>query len=173
MNDVAFQAIEQAPCAESGAFVAPNAEFLETLALIERLHRLLLDVLKDEFERLGWIDLNAVQALLLFNIGSETVTAGDLKARGYYQGSNVSYNLKKLVESGYLNHERCRADRRSVRISLTAKGEEIRALVADIFGSHCQRLLETAFESTADFGQMNDRMRRLENFWRGQIRFIY
>ncbi len=72
-------------------------DYLESLALIERLHRLLLDVIKDEFERLGVLEINAVQALLLFNIGDHEVTAGELKSRGYYQGSNVSYNLKKFV----------------------------------------------------------------------------
>lgn len=81
--------------------------YLEALALVERLHRLLLDVIKDEFERVGIIEINAVQALLLFNIGDNEVTAGELKTRGYYQGSNVSYNLKKLVDMGYMHHQRC------------------------------------------------------------------
>ena len=71
--------------------------YLDTLSLVERLHRLLLDVIKDEFERVGVLDINAVQALLLFNIGDNEVTAGELKSRGYYQGSNVSYNLKRYV----------------------------------------------------------------------------
>jgi hypothetical protein len=74
--------------------------YLESLSLVERLHRLLLDVIKDEFERLGVLEINSVQALLLFNIGENEVTAGELKTRGYYQGSNVSYNLKKLVVRG-------------------------------------------------------------------------
>ena len=95
------------------------AGYLEALALVERLHRLLLDVIKDEFERVGVIEINAVQALLLFNIGDNEVTAGELKSRGYYQGSNVSYNLKKLVEMGYMHHQRCEIDRRSVRVRLT------------------------------------------------------
>lgn len=68
--------------------------YLDNLALVERLHRLLLDVIKDEFERLSLLEINSVQALLLFNIGENEVTAGELKSRGYYQGSNVSYNLK-------------------------------------------------------------------------------
>ncbi|GHF66141.1 MarR family transcriptional regulator [Seohaeicola zhoushanensis] len=72
--------------------------YLEALSLVERLHRLLLDVIKDEFERVGMLDINAVQALLLFNIGDNEVTAGELKTRGYYQGSNVSYNLKRFVK---------------------------------------------------------------------------
>ena len=91
------------------------ANYLEALALVERLHRLLLDVIKDEFERVGVLEINAVQALLLFNIGDHEVTAGELKSRGYYQGSNVSYNLKKLVEAGYMHHQRCEIDRRSAR----------------------------------------------------------
>ena len=75
---------------------------------------------KDEFDRAGRSDVNAVQALLLFNIGNSELTAGELRSRGYYLGSNVSYNVKKLVELGYLHHARSRIDRRSVRISLTA-----------------------------------------------------
>jgi len=94
----------------------PETEFmslyLDALTLVERLHRLLLDVIKDEFERVGLLEINAVQALLLFNIGDNEVTAGELKSRGYYQGSNVSYNLKKLVEMGYMHHQRCEIDRR-------------------------------------------------------------
>ena len=113
--------------------------YLETLAMVERLHRLLLDVVKDEFERIGIIDINSVQALLLFNVGDNEVTAGELKTRGYYQGSNVSYNLKKLVECGYMHHQRCEVDRRAVRVRLTEKGRNIRAIIADLFQRHAAR----------------------------------
>src|SRR5437870_11770766 len=90
--------------------------YMEALTLIERLHRRLLDVIKDDFERAGAPEVNPVQALLLFNIGDSELTAGELKTRGHYQGSNVSYNLKKLVEAGYVNHERSNSDKRSVRV---------------------------------------------------------
>ena len=104
---------------------AANAEvrplYLEALTLVERLHRRLLDVIKDEFERRGRDDVNSVQALLLYNIGDKELTASELRTRGYYLGSNVSYNVKKLVEMGYLHHARSRVDRRSVRISLTER----------------------------------------------------
>src|SRR5438876_2482903 len=95
--------------------------YLESLTLVERLHRRLLDVIKDEFERRGRSDVNSVQALLLYNIGDKELTASELRTRGYYLGSNVSYNVKKLVEMGYLHHARSRVDRRAVRISLTPK----------------------------------------------------
>ena len=103
--------------------------YLEALTLIERLHRRLLDVIKDDFERSGEPEVNPVQALLLFNIADAELTAGELKTRGHYQGSNVSYNLKKLVESGYVHHERSATDKRSVRVRLTDKGRAIRERV--------------------------------------------
>jgi DNA-binding MarR family transcriptional regulator len=114
--------------------------YLDALALVERLHRLLLDVLKDEFERLAIEDVNPVQALLLFNIGDHEVSAGELKSRGYYQGSNVSYNLKKLVDLGYMHHQRSEVDRRSVRVRLTDKGRKLREIVAKLFATHAEGL---------------------------------
>ena len=109
--------------AERSAGQAPvQPLYLEALTLVERLHRRLLDVIKDEFDRRGRADINSVQALLLYNIGDKELTAGELRTRGYYLGSNVSYNLKKLVELGFLDHQRSRVDRRSVRIRLTAAG---------------------------------------------------
>src|SRR5437867_12347178 len=107
--------------------------YLEALMLVERLHRRLLDVIKDEFDRRSRADVNAVQALLIYNIGEKELTAGELRTRGYYLGSNVSYNLKKLVEMGYLDHQRSRIDRRSVRIRLTAQRQETSKLVDALY----------------------------------------
>src|SRR5262249_14375161 len=102
-----------------------KGRYLVSLKLIERLHRLLLDVIKDEFERLGRSDVNSVQVLLLYNIGDAELTAGELTSRGYYLGSNVSYNLKKLVESGYINHQRSNTDRPCVPVPRTDQAQEI------------------------------------------------
>src|ERR1700683_5522180 len=113
--------------------------YLEALTLVERLHRRLLDVIKDEFDRRGRADINSVQALLLYNIGDKELTAGELRTRGYYLGSNVSYNLKKLVEMGFLDHQRSRVDRRSVRIRLTTQGQEIRKIVEALYQKHVKK----------------------------------
>jgi len=147
--------------------------YLDTLSMIERLHRLLLDVIKDEFERLGIIDINAVQALLIFNIGDNEVTAGELKSRGYYQGSNVSYNLKKLVESGYMHHQKCNIDRRAVRVKLTDKGRAIQRTVDELFTRHSDGLQGSSVLGDYRIGDLNDTLRRLERFWSDQIRYIY
>jgi len=147
--------------------------YLDALSLVERLHRLLLDVIKDEFERVGILEINAVQALLLFNIGDNEVTAGELKSRGYYQGSNVSYNLKKLVESGYMHHQRCDADRRAVRVRLTEKGRGIRDVVGALFERHAEGLQARGVLGEDGLDQVTSSLRRVERYWSDQIRYIY
>jgi len=147
--------------------------YLDTLALVERLHRPLLDVIKDEFERVGVLDINAVQALLLFNIGTNEVTAGELKSRGYYQGSNVSYNLKKLVEMGYMHHQRCEIDRRSVRVRLTPRGREVAAIVNKLFERHAEGLESRGVIDLLWVEDITSSLKRMERYWTDQIRYIY
>jgi len=148
-------------------------DYLDTLSMVERLHRLLLDVIKDEFERLGFLDINSVQALLLFNVGDNEVTAGELKSRGYYQGSNVSYNLKKLVEADYMHHEKCEVDRRAVRVKLTPKGLEICEIVRGLFERHAQGIEDRGILGENRLVDINSALRRMERYWTEQIRYIY
>ena len=143
--------------------------YLEALTLVERLHRRLLDVIKDEFDRKGRSDINAVQALLLFNIGEKELTAGELRTRGYYLGSNVSYNLKKLVEMGFLDHQRSRVDRRSVRIKLTDKGREVRDVVDSLYQKHVRTVEQVGGINSDEFATLNKSLHRLERFWTDQI----
>ncbi|KJZ19768.1 MarR family winged helix-turn-helix transcriptional regulator [Loktanella sp. S4079] len=156
--------------ASSASFMA---SYLDTLTLVERLHRLLLDVIKDEFERVGILEINAVQALLLFNVGDNEVTAGELKTRGYYQGSNVSYNLKKLVDLGYMHHQRSEVDRRSVRVRLSEKGREVRMIVAKLFATHAEGLVARGVLDHEGIEDITTSLRRVERYWTEQIRYIY
>jgi DNA-binding MarR family transcriptional regulator len=148
-----------------------KARYLVSLKLIERLHRLLLDVIKDEFERLGRTDVNSVQALLLYNIGDAELTAGELTSRGYYLGSNVSYNLKKLVDAGYIDHQRSTVDRRSVRVKLTDKGQEICKLVNTLYQRQLKSLEQVGGIGSDDLEVLNKALIRLERFWTDQIRY--
>ena len=113
------------------------------------------------------------QALLLFNVGDNEVTAGELKSRGYYQGSNVSYNLKKLVETGYMHHQRCEIDRRSVRVRLTEKGRRVQGMVKDLFARHAEGLEARAVLDPNGMEEINAALRRVERYWSDQIRYIY
>ncbi len=142
--------------------------YFDIVRLIERLHRHFLDVLRTELRRLGIEDINAVQALLLYNIGENEVVIRDLKDRGYYQGSNVSYNIKALTEAGYLTQERSPHDRRSVRLKLTDKGLElctgVRKLQNDLaasLGDDSMPALEAALGT----------LQRLERTWTDFIHY--
>ena len=148
-----------------------KSEYLQALRLIERLHRLLLDVIKNEFDRVGGSELNSVQALLLYNIGDLELTAGELRSRGYYLGSNVSYNLKKLVDMGYIHYKRSETDKRSVRVSLSDKGMAACKVVSDLYERQL-RSVETVGEvRQSDFQSLNRSLVRLERFWSDQIRY--
>lgn len=162
---IAFDMARKAPVQDE----AFRSEYLQALRLIERLHRLLLDVIKDEFDRQGGAELNSVQALLLYNIGESELTAGELKTRGYYLGSNVSYNLKKLVETGYIFQERSRTDRRSVRIKLTPKGEEVAEVIDELYDRHLKSIDKVGGLGDEEFDGLNKALARLERFWVDQI----
>jgi DNA-binding MarR family transcriptional regulator len=146
-----------------------KSEYLEALTLVERLHRRLLDVIKDEFDRRRRDDINSVQALLLYNIGDKEVTAGELRTRGYYLGSNVSYNLKKLVEMQFLDHQRSRVDRRSVRIKLTEKGQEVRGIIDSLYEKHITTVQQIGGINSDEFDALSESLHRLERFWTDQI----
>jgi DNA-binding MarR family transcriptional regulator len=148
-----------------------KTRYLVSLELIERLHRLQLDVIKDESERLGRTDVNSVQALLLYNIGDAELTAGELTSRGYFLGSNVSYNLKKLVDAGYIDHQRSTVDRRSVRVKLTDKGQEICKLVNTLYQRQLKSLEQVGGIGSDDLEVLNKALIRLERFWTDQIRY--
>jgi DNA-binding MarR family transcriptional regulator len=141
-----------------------KASYLETIALIERLHRQCMDVVKTELDRVGVRDLNAVQAMILFNLGESELTVGELTQRGYYLGSNVSYNVKKMVEHGYLIQERSPHDKRATHLRCSDKGLEICRRLDDLFAGHAEELGAGTLDRQA-MSQTNDTLHRLEGYW--------
>src|SRR4051794_11164793 len=139
-------------------------DYLELISRIELLHRQLLELVKIELETLGARDINNVQALMLFNINHAEMTMGELTLRGCYLGSNVSYNVKKMVESGYLAHERSVHDRRSIRVRATAKGRALSQKLSRMHQRHREQLQETDITET-DLKEIAITLRRLERFW--------
>jgi len=141
--------------------------YYETIHIIERLHRQSLDVLKLELDRLGIQDINNVQSLILYSIGSDQLTVGELTLRGYYLGSNVSYNLKKMVEAGYLVQERSLHDRRSVRIKVSPKGAALRLRLDDFFERDGRHLVDAGL-GQKELSSLSDALNKLERFWATQ-----
>ena len=144
--------------------------YLETIRLIERLHRRFLDVIKTELDRLGIEDINNVQSLILSNISNEQLTVGELTARGYYLGSNVSYNVKKLVENGYLNQERSPHDRRMTRVRVSEKGLELCQSIDDLYRMNAADL-ERDVVGQEQLAAANQLLSALERYWSNYITY--
>src|SRR5215475_9170411 len=141
-----------------------KAAYLETISLIERLHRHFLEIVKLELDGIGVHDINNVQGLILFNIGDAEMTVGELTLRGCYLGSNVSYNVKKMVENGYLAQQRSPHDRRSIHVRLTEKGVKLRDRLSVMHRRHAEMLSQAAL-SADDLQAAGVTLRRLERFW--------
>jgi DNA-binding MarR family transcriptional regulator len=144
--------------------------YLETIRLIERLHRRFLDVIKTELDRLGIEDINNVQALILSNISNEQLTVGELTARGYYLGSNVSYNVKKLVENGYLSQERSPHDRRMTRVRVSEKGLKLCGRIDELYQNNAEQL-EREVIAQEELAATNRLLSALERYWSNYITY--
>lgn len=146
-----------------------EALYAELTQMIERLHRRFLDVVRLELDRLEVGDINAVQALLVANL-TEEVTMGDLMRRAYYLGSSVSYNVKKLVESGYLVQERSDRDRRSIRVRLTEKGETLAEQLRAAQVRQAETLIDD-HEHAPNLETTARTLRRLDQAWSDYVQF--
>jgi DNA-binding MarR family transcriptional regulator len=143
--------------------------YLRALTLVERSHRRLLDVIKEEFDRRGRTDINPVQALMVYNIGDQQLCAGELRTRGYYLGTNVTYNLKKLVQIGLVEQQRSRIDRRSVHIKLTQAGREVCAIVETLCLKQACTVEQVGGVNADELATLNKLLHRLERFWTDQV----
>ncbi len=147
-------------------------EYLSLILSIERLHRRFLDVVKSKLDRKGIEEINNVQTLILYNIGDTILTIGELTNRGYYLGSNVSYNLKKLVETGYVLQERSPHDKRTIKIRLSDKGVELCKVIDELFDDNLKKISEFNI-SKAEIEASFAVMKKLEVFWTDQVSTTY
>jgi DNA-binding MarR family transcriptional regulator len=144
--------------------------YLDTVLLIERLHRYYLEVVKIDLDKRGIQDINNVQALILFNIGEDEMTVGELTARGYYLGSNVSYNVKKMTENGYIIQEKSPHDKRSIRVKLSDKGLTLHRMMKEQFDKQIKSLSGSDL-SDSDLNTLNEDLRKLERFWTALMKY--
>ena len=147
-------------------------QYIDIILSIERLHRLFLDVVKSELDRLKIDDINNIQTLILYNIGVEELTVGELTNRGYYLGSNVSYNVKKLVDNEYLRQERSLHDKRSVRVKVSKKGLKLCKMIDDLYKKQSDGLPNGGVTAEKLFS-LNADLTSLEKFWSSHLNHLY
>lgn len=141
-----------------------KALYFETITLVERLHHLFLDVLKTELDRLRIYDINNIQCFILYNVGKNEMTVGEISNRGYYLGSNVSYNLKKLVENGYFIQEKAQNDKRASKIRLSDKGTKLYDKIDKIFHKQASNLKHNGVVDQ-NLTETLKLLRKLESYW--------
>ena len=107
---------------------------------------------------------------MLANIGDEEISVRDLIERGYYLGSNASYNLKNLVDGGYVDRQASERDRRSARLKVSAKGRAILDALANLNNTMAEPLLKQEAEAH-ELEATYRTLRRLERRWSDSIRF--
>lgn len=147
--------------------------YKNALSLVERLHRQLLDVVKDELDNNGYEELTPVQALLVYNIGDDEWSAGELKSKGCYLGSNVSYNLKKLHELGFVESQKSTYDKRQIKLRLTEEGEKVRQNLEKLFGHQASIVSPVGGIECDALESASKTLTRLERFWADQVRFRF
>jgi len=142
----------------------------DAVFLIERVHRYFLELLKTELDKAKILDINNVQSLILYNIGMEEMTVGELTARGYYLGSNVSYNIKKMTENGYVIQERSPHDKRSVRIKLSDKGTALHRTISTAIEEQIAALDKTGI-TKEKLDEVCETLRKIEQVWTKMINY--
>ncbi len=150
---------------------APTANnVLDLPRLIERMHRRYLDVVRLEMARIDVNDISPVQVMMLANIGLEEISVRDLIERGYYLGSNASYNLKQLVDGGYVTRQAAARDKRLARLKLSDRGRKVLDQLHKLDTSLADPMLRGG-ATTEDFESCYRLLRKLERRWTDAIRY--
>jgi DNA-binding MarR family transcriptional regulator len=143
---------------------------LELVRVVERVYRRYLDLLRNDLTRLGVDDVSPSQVMMLFTIGTDDLSVRDLIDRGHYLGSNASYNLKRLVECGYVERSASPRDRRAARIRLSERGRNLCDLIRKIDETY-HRLIVRDEAQSREFGVAFHMLRRLEHVWTNAVRY--
>lgn len=143
---------------------------LDLVRVAERVHRRSLDLYRIDLTRLGVHDVSPSQVMMLFTIGGEELTVRDLIERGYYLGSTASYNLKRLVDTGYVDRTVSERDRRSARLRLSDKGRELCEALRKVDETY-HTLVVRSPKDARDLEVAIKTLKRLEQAWSTALHF--
>ena len=136
--------------------------FRDTVDLLEKAHRVLMDTIKDELARLRIDNLNPTQAIIVYRIGNKSVPVGDLTSGWIYNGTNPSYNLKHLKQAGYVTTSRCSHDLRIIRVTLSEPGKDIARTISQLFERQSRLFMERTSSSVEDVTRTVETLHNIE-----------
>ena len=143
-------------------------ECIEFAMLSEKVYRTFLELIKHELDVAGISDINPIQASVLLNIDENTITMSEVISRGYYMGSNASYNLKKMINNGYINQMQSEYDKRTSFLKLTNKGKDLLSKLKDKITEHAISL-DGKMKDKMTLSKMNGFLRNVDNYWKNII----
>jgi DNA-binding MarR family transcriptional regulator len=122
-----------------------NYHYLRIFSLSENLNHTFLQSLKRNLVKNKINDINSIQCLILYNIGTKKINVSDIKNQNYYIGSNVTYNLQKMIENNYLIKEKSLLDGRNQEIKLSKKGLSLYMQLNQIFSEWNKNIKNNGF----------------------------
>lgn len=140
-----------------------GSTYYSIMGSIERSYRLFLNTIKKRLDKIQVNDINNIQALMIYNIADQEVSVGELTTRGMYQGSNVSYNLKKLAQMGYVIQTPSKHDRRSLYVRLSDKGKQMYTVIDTCIGEQDSEIIKF-FSNKKSLEKIFENIGKLENF---------
>lgn len=141
---------------------------LELIDLTGRLRHLFLDIVDEELNYLKIRDVTPIQLMMMYNLKADQLAVGSLVERGLYNGTNPSYNIKKLVASGYVIQEKSSHDHRNTMIKLSQKGKDVCSKIDRAFSDHMSIVEENR---PLSLQKAKESMSILQNFWREAFEF--
>ena len=140
-------------------------ECIEFAMLSEKVYRTFLELIKHELDVAGISDINPIQASVLLNIDENTITMSEVISRGYYMGSNASYNLKKMINNGYINQIQSEYDKRTSFLKLTEKGKDLLSTLKEKISGHASSL-DGKIKDKMTLSKLNGFLRNVDNHWK-------
>jgi DNA-binding MarR family transcriptional regulator len=99
---------------------------LDTMFPGKRVQQVTAEVMAAHDERLAEYGLTVRElAIMAFSFSDEPIRLSDLAERTVSDISSVSRSISSLVDRGLLRREQAAADRRTLALSLTAKGQSV------------------------------------------------
>lgn len=130
-------------------------------ANINKLDKLFLENIEHSLRDNEIYDISPMQALVMINIGHETMRINDVNDFDYYLGKNVTYNIQDLVKKGYVGRLKNKNDKRSKIVSLTKKGERVLEILESVNVSQQEKLQKLKI----DVNNLNEILTRLQRIF--------
>ncbi len=132
--------------------------------VFSRISSVFMEIIRLEIERIGVYNLTAAQYIILQHLGNDRIPVGDLSLRSSYFGTNISYNVRKMVENEYIIQEKSQHDQRTHYVSISPKSKELIAKIDQALDEHGDLLHKYGIDRKY-FEEILSSIGKVDDFW--------